>query len=320
VIAFHIALVVVGLVLLTKSADQFVLGAARVSLALRLSAVVVGAVVVGFGTSAPELLVSALAALGGDAEIGLGNIIGSNVANLTLVLGTAAIIVPIGIHSDTLRREAPIMVASTVVFGVLVQGGIAWWEACILVALLIVVIVVIVRSGGVPDPELEAEVDEYADTVHVHRLKSEVIRTLLGLVGTVLGAQLLVSGAVEIADAAGLSGGFVGFTLVAIGTSLPELVTSIAAARAGETDLIVGNLLGSNIFNALLVGASLALAGTGGIDAPALLGRGVIMMVVVAVGAALLMAHNRSVVRWEGVVLMCTYVLTVVLLGGTSSS
>jgi cation:H+ antiporter len=320
VLAFHLALVVAGLVLLTKAADQFVLGAARVSLALRLSAVVVGAVVVGFGTSAPEMLVSALAALGGDAEIGLGNIIGSNVANLTLVLGAAAIVVPISIHSETLRREAPLMVASTILFGLLVQGGIAWWEAGVLAAALVVVVGIIIRAGGVADPDLASEVDEYADTGHVHPLRNEALRTFLGLVGTVVGAQLLVTGAVEVADAAGLSGGFVGFTLVAVGTSLPELMTSVAAARAGETDLIIGNLLGSNIFNSLLVGASLALAGSGGIDAPILLGRGVLMMIVIAVLAVLLMARRGRIARWEGVGLLAGYGVCVALLGGASGS
>jgi cation:H+ antiporter len=320
VIALHLAFVVVGLVLLTKAADQFVLGAARISLALRMSAVVVGAVVVGFGTSAPEMLVSSLAALGGDAEIGLGNIVGSNVANLTLVLGTAAIVVPIGIQSETLRREAPLMVAATILFGVLVQDGIAWWEAGVLLVAMAAVLVIVIRSGGVPDPELEDEVEEYADTDHVHPLRGEVIRTLIGLLGTLIGAQLLVTGAVEIAEAADLSGGFVGFTLVAVGTSLPELVTSIAAARAGETDLIVGNLLGSNIFNSLVVGAALALAGTGGIDAPMLLGRGVVMMVVVAVAIVAHMALRRRFLRWEGAALIAGYGASVLLLGGTSSS
>ena len=319
-LALHLALVVAGLVLLTKAADQFVLGAARISLALRLSAVVVGAVVVGFGTSAPEMLVSALAAIGGDGEIGLGNIVGSNVANLTLVLGVAALIVPITIHSETLRREAPLMVAAAVLFGLLVQDGVAWWEAGVLIVAMAGVLVVIVRAGGTPDPDLESEVGEFADTAHPHALRGEVVRTIIGLVGTVVGAQLLVTGAVEIADWAGLSGGFVGFTLVAVGTSLPELVTSAAAARAGETDLIIGNLLGSNIFNSLLVGASLALAGTGGIDAPSLLGRGVVMMLVVSVGAVALMARNRRVGRWEGVVLLGAYAACVALLGGTSAS
>ena len=314
-LALNVALVVVGLVLLSKAADQFVLGAARISLALRVSAVVVGAVVVGFGTSAPEMLVSTIAAVGGDAEIGLGNIIGSNVANLTLVLGAAALFVPIGIHGGVLRREAPLMVGGTIVLAVLAQDGVEVWEALVLLGLMAGALYLIIRSGGIPDPELEEEVEEFADEDHPHPIRGEAVRTVLGLLGTLAGAQLLVTGAVEIADAAGLSGGFVGFTLVAVGTSLPELVTSVVAARAGEPDLIVGNLLGSNLFNSLVVGASLVFAS--GIDAPELLGRGVLMMVVVAVGVWAMMAGRRQVVRWEGAALIAAYGASVALLGGT---
>ncbi|MGY6502157.1 MAG: calcium/sodium antiporter [Acidimicrobiales bacterium] len=306
----------VGLVLLAKAADQFVLGAARLALVMRISAVVVGAVIVGFGTSAPEMLVSGVAAWQGDAEVGVGNVIGSNVANLTLVLGAAALILPIGIAGSTLRRETPLMVVSVVLFAVLVQGGITVVEAIVLLVALGASLVVIIRfGGGQPDPELEREVAEYTDRAHLPRVRVEALRTLGGLVGTVVGAQLLVMGAVGIADSAGLSGGFVGFTLVAIGTSLPELVTAVAAARAGEPDLIVGNLLGSNIFNSLAVGAVLVLAGGSELDAPRLLSIGAIAMVVVALGVWAMMLSNRRIVRWEGAVLLVVYVGAVALIG-----
>jgi cation:H+ antiporter len=315
-VILDIFLVAVGLVLLAKAADQFVLGAARIALVLRISAVVVGAVVVGFGTSAPEMLVSGVAAWQGNAEVGVGNVVGSNVANLTLVLGAAALIVPIGIAGATLRKETPLMVASVVLFAVLVQGGITPIEAIVLLGALAATLAVILLTGGaVPDPELEREVAEFADRAHMPRMRTEVFRTIIGLAGTVLGAQMLVEGAVGIADAAGLSGGFVGFTLVAIGTSLPELVTAIAAARAGEPDLIVGNLLGSNIFNSLAVGAVLVLAGTNDLDAPKLLGVGTAAMVVVALGTWLLMITRRRITRWEGALLLAAYGVSVVLVG-----
>ncbi|QGG94908.1 calcium/sodium antiporter [Actinomarinicola tropica] len=313
-LVLHILFVVVGLVVLTKAADQFVLGAARISLALRISAVVVGAVIVGFGTSAPEMLVSTLAALDGNAEVGLGNIVGSNVANLTLVLGAAALIVRVGIHDGVLRREAPLMLGAVALFALLVQDGVAGWEAAVLLVVMVAVLTIIIRSGGLPDPELEEEVEEFADEAHPHPLKGEVVRTVIGLLGTLLGAQLLVTGAVEVADAAGLSGGFVGFTLVAVGTSLPELVTTVAAARAGETDLIVGNLLGSNIFNSLIVGATMGFA-SGGLDAPKLLGIGVVMMVAIAGGLVVLMLARRQLTRIEGGGLILAYGASVALLG-----
>ncbi|MFP3907861.1 MAG: calcium/sodium antiporter [Acidimicrobiales bacterium] len=311
-----IVMVAVGLVLLAKAADQFVLGAARIALVLRISAVVVGAVVVGFGTSAPEMLVSGVAAFRGDPEVGVGNVVGSNVANLTLVLGAAALIVPVGIAGSTLRKETPLMVGSVVLFAIFVQGGISWWEAVVLLVALVASLGFIIATGGTtPDPELEREVAEFTHRAHMPRLRVEVLRTVAGLVGTVVGAQLLVTGAVGIADAAGLSGGFVGFTLVAIGTSLPELVTAIAAARAGEPDLIVGNLLGSNLFNSLAVGAVLVLAGTGDLEAPRLLGVGVLAMVAVGFGTWVLMITGRKVTRWEGAFLLAVYAGSVVLVG-----
>ena len=313
-----IALVAVGLVILAKAADQFVLGAARVALVLRISAVVVGAVVVGFGTSAPEMLVSGVAAVQGNPEVGVGNVVGSNVANLTLVLGAAALILPIGIAGSTLRKETPLMVASVVLFAWFVQDGIAWWEAVILLVALAASLAFIVTSGGrTPDPDLEREVAQFTQRAHMPRLRVEVIRTTGGLIGTVVGAQMLVIGAVGIADWAGLSGGFVGFTLVAVGTSLPELVTAVAAARAGEPDLIVGNLLGSNLFNSLGVGAVLVLAGTGEIDAPRLMTIGVVAMVLVALGAWMMMVTNRKITRWEGGFLLAIYAGSVVVIGPT---
>ncbi|HSL56766.1 MAG TPA: calcium/sodium antiporter [Acidimicrobiales bacterium] len=313
-----LVLVAVGVALLAKAADEFVVGAARIAIAARLSPVLVGAVIVGFGTSAPEMLVSGIAAANEDAEIGVGNIVGSNVANLTLVLGAAALIVPVTILGTTLRREAPLMVAAVVLFGVLVQDGLDTTEGLFLLAALVVSLGLIVYWGRTnPESELTAEVEEFLDGEGTHPLPREALRTLLGLIGTVIGAQLLVEGAVGIADELGLSGGFVGFTLVAIGTSLPELVTAIAAARKGEVDLIVGNLLGSNIFNALAVGAVVGIIGAGPIDADRLVGVGVISMVVVAVVAWAIMAHRRRVHRWEGVLLLVGYVATVALIGPT---
>ena len=311
-----IVLVGVGLGLLAKAAGQFVLGAARIALIMRISAVVVGAVIVGFGTSAPELLVSAVAAWQGDAEVGIGNVVGSNVANLTLILGAAAIILPIGIAGSTLRKETPLMVVSVVLFAIVVQGGVSPLEAGVLLVALAASVFIIMRVGSTrSDPELEREVAEFADRAHTPRVRVEAIRTVGGLVGTIVGAQMLVIGAVSIADSAGLSGGFVGFTLVAIGTSLPELITSVAAARAGEPDLIVGNLLGSNLFNSLAVGAVLVIAGPAELDAPRLLSIGVVVMIGVALGAWLLMLTRRRVMRWEGLVLVVVYGVSIVLIG-----
>ncbi len=306
---------VAGLVLLAVAADHFVVGATRMASILRVSPVVIGAVVIGFGTSVPEFLVSVLAAAQGDTGLGLGNIIGSNIANLTLVLGVAALVVPMAISSTTLRREAPLSAAACVLFGVLVWDGFTRLEGVALViglALILGYILMDARRGS--DDELVAEVAEYLDGALRVTPARETVRTLGGLVGTVIGAQLLIYGAVNIAAELDLAEGFVGLTLVALGTSLPELVTAVAAARKGEDELIVGNLLGSNIFNSLAVGAAIALIAPGPLDNQDLVRIGLVVMLAVVAAGWLFMATRRTVQRWEAVLLLIAYVAAVPVL------
>jgi cation:H+ antiporter len=316
-VALDIVLVLVGLVLLAKAADHFVTGAARLAGALRIAPVVIGAVVIGVGTSAPEALVSSLAAGQGKLDIAVGNVIGSNAANLTLVLGAAAVIAPIRAPRGILRRELPLAMAATVAFALAVQGGLARAESiALLVALVVALLLLLVgsRSRSGADDELAAEVTEFLSTDGRVRVNAEVVRTVLGLIGTVAGAQAMVTGASGIADAIGLGEGFVGLTLVAVGTSLPELVTAIAAARKGEDELIIGNLLGSNLFNSLAVAGLAGVIGPGPLVDETLSGFAVLLMLVVSAGAALAMIGRREVVRWEGIVLLAAYVGTVPLL------
>lgn len=303
-----------GLLLLTYASDQFVLGAARVSIALRLSPVVIGAVVIGFGTSAPEMVVSGLAAFGGSLDIAVGNVIGSNIANLSLVLGTTSIVAPIVVGSSTLRREAPLSLGGVLVFAGLVQGGLERWEGLVLLALLVASLgLIIVAARREQDDGLAGEVEEY---VHDGELRPgrEWLRTGLGLLGTLLAAQILVESAVRLASTFGLKEGFVGVTIVAIGTSLPELATSLQAVRKDETDLIIGNLLGSNLFNSLAVGAVAALVGPGVVADAGLTGLGVLLMSGIALGATIAMAVGRRVVRWEGATLLVVYLAALPLL------
>ena len=308
---------IAGLVLLAVAADHFVLGATRLASLLRVSPVVIGAVVIGFGTSAPEMLVSGLAAAQGDTSLGLGNIIGSNIANLTLVLGVAALIVPMAISSTTLRREAPLSAAACGLFAVLVWNGFTRFDGIVLLVvlgLIIGYILVDARRGS--DDELVAEVAEYLDGDPNVTPARESARTFVGLVGTIIGAQLLIYGAVNIATELELAEGFVGLTLVALGTSLPELVTAIAAARKGEDELIVGNLLGSNIFNSLAVGAVIALIAPGPLDNADLVRTGLVVMLAVVGAGWLFMATKRTVSRWEAGVLLVGYVAAIPILFG----
>ncbi len=309
--------VAVGLFLLSKAADLFVDGAVAVASAAKLSPVVVGAVVVGFGTSAPELLVSGIAAFQGEQvkdgvvtdglDVALGNIVGSNVANITLVLGVAALIVPLLVTKAVMVREAPISLGAVALFAFFTIGGLAVWEGVVMLVVLAAILSWII-FGGNEDSIEEIDVEEDRS------VGQSLAITLGGLVGTVLGAQLMVWGAVGLAAAVGLSGGFVGFTLIAIGTSLPELVTAVAAARRGETELILGNLLGSNMFNSLAVGGVIALVGSGQFNDRLAAEYGVVGMVVVAVMTWVFMVTRRKITRLEAAVLLLSYVFVVLMI------
>jgi cation:H+ antiporter len=312
VLAVAILEVLIGLVLLTKAADAFVDGAVGAASAAKISPVVVGAVIVGFGTSAPELLVSGLAAWNGDVELGVGNVVGSNVANLSLVLGAAALIVPILVTRSVLAREAPLSLGAVALFAFFTTGGFAVWEGIVMLAVLAAALSWIV-FGGHEDSVEDVPIDPDAT------LGESIRTTVLGLLGTLLGAQLMVWGALAIAEEAGLTGGFIGFTLVAIGTSLPELVTAVAAARKGETELILGNLLGSNMFNSLAVGGVIAVLGAGTIDDELMRTYGVIVMVVVATMAWVFMVVRRRVSKFEAITLLTTYAIAILLLSETAA-
>lgn len=298
-----------GLVVLTVASDQFVIGAARLAARLRLSTVVIGAVVIGFGTSAPEMVVSGLAAAQGSLDIAVGNVIGSNIANLSLVLGLSALVVPIVVGSPTIRREGPLSLAAAVLFAVLVQDGLTRVEGMIAAVALAGALAWILTGARSDDAVLSAEVDEFlADESLVHA-GHETARTTLGLLLTLAAAQVLVISATAVAARIGLEEGFVGLTLVAVGTSLPELATSLQAARKGETDLIVGNLLGSNIFNSLAVVAVAALVGPGPLGDPTLARGAVALMLAIAALGFGFMATGRHVVRREGLVLLVGYLV-----------
>lgn len=312
--ALDVIALALGLLILGKAADTFVTGAARLSLALRISPVLVGAIVMGFGTSAPELLVSVLAAARGSLELAVGNIVGSNIANLTLVAGLAAIAAPLAVRSTTLRREAPIATASLVVLAVLVQGGLSRAEGAILVVLLIVTVLVLLRVTPREDVVLADEVGERAAPDEEHSRAFEAGRTALGLAGVLIAAQLIVFGAQGIAESAGLSEAFVGLTIVAVGTSLPEIASSVQAARAGQADLAVGNLFGSNMFNSLAVAGSVGLVGPGALNDPALTTLAVGGMIAAGVAAWALMGTGHCMRRGEGIALLVAYALLVALL------
>ena len=308
-----------GLVVLTFAADHFVRGAARIAVFYKISPVVIGAVLIGFGTSAPEMVVSGIAAGQGDLDIGVGNIIGSNVANISLVLAAAAAVSVIPVASSTLRREVPISVASVIVFALLVQGEITRLEGALLAALIFSFLVFILRSSSGTDESFDDDVSDIVGDEPVELWK-EAFRALVGL-GFVVGSSwFIVNGADRVAEALDLTGGFVGFTLVALGTSAPELVTSVQAARQGETELLIGNLLGSNVFNSLAVGGIIGLVGPGPVLDTTLAETGSILMVGIVVISAGFMIVGGSVGRYKAFILFFLWVVSVVVLSGGDSA
>jgi cation:H+ antiporter len=305
-----------GLILLAVAADQFVVGAARLARALSIPAVVVGVVVVGFGTSLPEGLVSGLAAGRGEVATAVGNIVGSNIASLTLLLGIGALLTPIAVASEVVRREIPLVALATVMIAVAVQGELTATRGLLLaagmVAALAVSLVSAWRARGT-DP-LGAETDELVDGDRSRRLAPEVLRTVVGLGLTLLAAQLTLDGALRLADLLGLAAGVVGTTIIAVGTSLPELVTVVQSSRRGEPDLIVGNLLGSNIFNSLAVGGVTGLIGNAAVGDTTVTTTAVVAMLVMTALALVALVTGRRVRRLEGLGLVAAYAVVVALL------
>ena len=311
-----LVLSVVGLVALSLAADQFVRGAARLAVVLRMAPVVVGAVVVGFGTSAPEMLVSTLAAANGRLDIGVGNIVGSNVANISLVLGAASFVSVVPVSPGVLRRDAAVSVAAVVLFALLVQGDLGRVEGLVLAAALLAWFVLVLR--GARSGAGKADMQDLSDIVGADppALGVEALRTVVSLALVAGSAYVLVEGAERVAEALNLSGGFVGYTMVAVGTSAPELVTAVAAARQRETELLVGNLLGSNVFNSLAVGGAIGLVGPGPVGDVAVQTLGSLMMVVICVVSWVDMAVGQRVSRIDGVVLLGLWVASIALLAG----
>ena len=307
----------VGLGVLTFAADHFVKAAARLAIHHQVSPVVVGAVLLGFGTSAPEMVVSGIAAGQGRLDIAVGNIIGSNVANMSLVLAAAATIAVVPVSGQTARREIPISVASVAVFALLIQGTIERWEGGVLAATIGLFIYATLKASG-SDRELDDEITSVTIETLIDS-RREYLRSMVGLTVVVASSWFIVEGAGRIAEALDLSDGFVGFTLVALGTSAPELVTSVQAARQGETDLLIGNLLGSNVFNSLAVGGIIGLVGPGIISDTTMSETGSLLMVGICLVSGAFMVCGASVGRTKGFILFLLWVLSVVLLSGGES-
>ncbi|SEK30461.1 calcium/sodium antiporter [Halomonas daqiaonensis] len=323
-----IAAVVAGLLLLVWSAERFVDGAAATSARLGLSPLLIGMLVIGFGTSAPELVVSALAASQGNPGLALGNAYGSNIANMGLILGLVALISPLAVHSGVVRRELPVLGGVTLLSALLLLGGvISRLEALLLLVLLAAFIGVSIYLGLRHGNDSLSSDTEESLTVHPMSLKAGLAWTGIGLVLLVVSSRILVWGAVAIAQGFGVSDLVIGLTVVAVGTSLPELASSISALRRGEHDLVLGNVVGSNLFN------TLGVVGLAAMIAPIEVGREVLlrdwslmmaMTVMMAVFAMGWRGREGRINRAEGAALLAmflgytAYMISMVIRSGTA--
>ncbi len=249
-----------GLTLLVWSADRFVEGSASSARHLGMPPLLIGMVVVGFGTSAPEMVVSAISAFQGKPGIALGNAYGSNIANIALILGLTALISPITVHSQVLRKELPLLTAvSILATWQLWDGKITRFDALNLLGVFAGLMTWTVWQGMRKKNDPLGKEMEQQLNLHTMPLSRSILWLVVGLVLLIISSRILVWGAVEIAHGFGVSDLIIGLTIIAVGTSLPELASSIIAARKGEHDIALGNILGSNLFNTLAV---VGIAGT----------------------------------------------------------
>ncbi|PPD22269.1 MAG: calcium/sodium antiporter [Methylomonas sp.] len=311
--ALPLLMIFIGLIVLIWSADLFVEGAAASASQLGMSPLLIGVIVVGFGTSAPEMTVSVLSAMQGNPGISLGNAYGSNIANIALILGITALINPISIHSQMLKKELPILLAVTLLaFEQLYDGQLSRTEALTQLAVFIGILAWMtsedIKKGN---EELVRDVETELEAIPTS-LDLGIFWVVVGLTFLIVSSRVLVWGAVSIAQSLGVSDLIIGLTIVAVGTSLPELASSIMAIRKGEHDLAVGNIVGSNLFNTLAV---VGLVGSiQPMPIPAdIVNRDWLLMALLTL-ALFFMGYDRSrngygkINRLEGGLLLATYI------------
>lgn len=317
-----IIFIVIGLVILIAGAEGLVRGASSLAANLNISALVIGLTVVSFGTSAPELTVNLLAAANGSPDLAVGNVVGSNIGNILLILGICAIIVPLKVKSSTVWKEIPLALLGVLLL--LIMGNdrffdgvgfnsITRTDGITLLALMVIFMYYIFGLAKGSRQKTE-EIEDVGEEVRLYSVPASGLLTLAGLVALVAGGRLLVSGATNIAEAAGLSEALIGLTIVAIGTSLPELATSVVAALKKQADIAIGNIVGSNIFNVFFVigttSTILALPITSALTVDILISIGATLLLLLF----MLIGGRHRLVRWEGIVFVMLYIVYLVYL------
>jgi len=302
-----------GLIALIVGAELLVRGASRLALSFGISPLVVGLTVVALGTSSPELAVSVQSAWSGQADIAIGNAVGSNIFNVLFILGVSALITPLLVHQQLIRQEVPIMIgAALLLWALAADGGISRGDGLLLAALLLAYTTFIIRQSRRETAETKAEYAEAMpgkDKAWDRHWGVQALLVLSGLALLVMGSNWLVEAAVALARQLGMSELIVSLTIVAAGTSLPEVATSVLAALRGQRDIAVGNVVGSNIFNILAVlGISASIAPDGLAVAPAVLAFDLPVMVALTVACLPIFFTGNLIARWEGALFLAYYI------------
>ena len=298
-IVLQLALLALGFVMLVKGSDWFVDGAAGIAAKFRIPQIIIGLTIVAMGTSAPEAAVSITAAMGGSADITVGNIVGSNILNVLVILGLASAIVPVAVGKSTLKIDIPFMIAISAIFLLLGwDGTITRIDGLVLIALF---------AGYIGYMIWEAlHSNEEGDEIKDMPIWKMLLSTVIGLALVVWGADVAVDAATKLAQIFGMSERFIGLTVVALGTSLPELFTSVTAARKGNADIAIGNIVGSNIFNILFVVGLSSMV----IDVPFAANFRIDMLVAIAACVFIWLAalKSKKLARWAGFTMLLGYV------------
>ncbi len=314
-----IVLLILGLVLLVVGAEALVRGASRIASMVGLSPLIIGLTIVAYGTSAPEMAVSVMSSYAGQADIAVGNVVGSNIFNVLFILGISALVSPLIVAQQLIRLDVPIMIGVSglmLVFGM--DGKISRIDGIILFLGAITYTVFLIFQGKKEsNPEVQAEYEQFgtSQAQSPKQLLVNIGYIAIGLVMLVLGSRWLVDGAIEIARAAGLSELVIGLTIVSAGTSLPELATSVVASIRGERDIAVGNVVGSNIFNILAVlGLSATVSPDGLAVSGAITTFDAPVMIAVAIACLPVFKTGNLIARWEGMLFIGYYIAYAVYL------
>ncbi len=305
-----VVLLFIGLAILVWGADKLVFGSAALARNIGISPLVIGMTILAMGSSAPEMMVSATAALEGKTDTAVGNVLGSNIANIALILGITAMVKPLSIGSAVIRRELPIMLGVTLIAGMILWDNyLGFYEGILLIGLFSVFILIMLQISRKEQSHGDTLLDEQASEIPAGvNNRHALFWVIVGLILLPLGASMLVDNAVVIAKYFGMSDLVIGLTIIAIGTSLPELAASLAGALKGEDDMAVGNIIGSNVFNIL------AVMGIPGLLNPSLLssqamGRDFwVMLGVSLLLVALVLGKRRQINRWEGALLLSCFI------------